>query len=47
MKQHQVILSLGSNEGNRLANIERCIEHIQQEIGTIIRVSKLYETPAY
>ena len=46
MKQHQVILSLGSNEGNRLANIERCIEHIQQEIGTIIRVSKLYETPA-
>ena len=47
MKQHQVILSLGSNEGNRLDNIERCIAQIQQEIGTVIRVSKLYETPAW
>lgn len=47
MKQHQVILSLGSNEGNRLENIERCIAQIQQEIGTVIRVSKLYETPAW
>ena len=46
MKQHQVILSLGSNQGNRLENIERCIERIQHEIGTVIRVSKLYETPA-
>jgi len=47
MKQHQVILSLGSNQGNRLENIERCIAQIQQEIGTVIRVSKLYETPAW
>ncbi|MEZ4877951.1 MAG: 2-amino-4-hydroxy-6-hydroxymethyldihydropteridine diphosphokinase [Flavobacterium sp.] len=47
MKQHQVILSLGSNQGNRLENIERCIAQIQEEIGTVIRVSKLYETPAW
>lgn len=47
MKQHQVILSLGSNQGNRLENIERCIQQIQNEIGTVIRVSKLYETPAW
>ncbi|MGV9003125.1 2-amino-4-hydroxy-6-hydroxymethyldihydropteridine diphosphokinase [Flavobacterium sp.] len=46
MKQHQIILSLGSNQGNRLENIERCIECLQQEIGTIIRVSKLYVTPS-
>ena len=46
MKQHQVILSLGSNLGNRLENIERCIWQLHQEIGTVIRVSKLYETPA-
>lgn len=47
MKQHQVILSLGSNQGNRLENIERCIEEIQNKIGTVIRVSKLYETPSW
>lgn len=45
--QHQVVLSLGSNQGNRLENIEDCIELIHQEIGTIIKVSKLYETPSW
>jgi deoxyguanosine kinase len=45
--QHQVILSLGSNQGNRLENIELCLELIHQEIGTIIKVSRLYETPAW
>ncbi len=46
-KQHQVILSLGTNQGNRLENIERCIDSLHQEIGTVIRVSKLYETPSW
>ena len=46
-KQHQVILSLGSNQGNRLENIERCIVLLHQEIGTVIKVSKLYETPSW
>ncbi len=45
--QHQVILSIGSNQGNRLENIERCLELIHQEIGTVIKVSRLYETPAW
>ncbi|TRX38700.1 2-amino-4-hydroxy-6-hydroxymethyldihydropteridine diphosphokinase [Flavobacterium sp. ZT3R18] len=45
--QHQVVLSLGSNQGNRLENIEQCLELIHQEIGTIIKVSKLYETPSW
>ena len=45
--QHQVILSLGSNQGNRLKNIELCLDLIHQEIGTIIKVSHLYETPAW
>lgn len=45
--QHQVILSLGSNQGNRLENIELCLELIHEEIGTIISVSKLYETPSW
>lgn len=46
-KQHQVILSLGSNQGNRHENIERCIDGLHHEVGTIIRVSKLYETPSW
>jgi 7,8-dihydro-6-hydroxymethylpterin-pyrophosphokinase len=44
--QHQVILSIGSNLGNRLENIERSLELIHQEVGTI-KVSRLYETPAW
>lgn len=46
-KQHQVILSIGTNQGNRLENIERCIAGLHNEIGTVIRVSKLYETPSW
>lgn len=46
-KQHQVVLSLGSNQGNRLENIERCIISIHREIGTVIKVSRLFETPAW
>ncbi|MEZ7497527.1 2-amino-4-hydroxy-6-hydroxymethyldihydropteridine diphosphokinase [Flavobacterium sp. Arc3] len=45
--QHQVILSIGSNQGNRLENVKQCIELIHQEIGTVIKVSKIYETPAW
>jgi 2-amino-4-hydroxy-6-hydroxymethyldihydropteridine diphosphokinase len=45
--QHQVVLSLGSNQGNRLENIENCLQLIHQKIGTIIKISKLYETPSW
>ena len=46
-KQHQVILSLGTNQGNRLENISLCLDRLHNEIGTLIRVSKLYETPSW
>lgn len=45
--QNQVVLSLGSNQGNRLENIQQCINLIHKSIGTVIRVSRLYETPAW
>jgi deoxyguanosine kinase len=45
--QHQVILSLGSNQGNRLENIQKAIEAIHFSVGTIVKVSNLYETPAW
>ncbi|MFV5694685.1 2-amino-4-hydroxy-6-hydroxymethyldihydropteridine diphosphokinase [Flavobacterium sp. LB3P122] len=45
--QHQVILSIGSNQGNRLENIERCLQLLHREVGTVIKVSRLYETPSW
>lgn len=45
--QNQVILSLGSNLGNRLENIQNAIGRIHQSLGTIVKVSNLYETPAW
>ena len=46
-KQHQVILSLGSNQGNRLENIEQCIDLLHKEVGTIVKVSSLYESDSW
>ena len=45
--QHQVLLSLGSNQGNKLENILHCITAIHREVGTVIKVSSLYESPAW
>ena len=45
--QKKVVLSLGSNQGNRLEHISNCIQQIHQRIGLVLRVSKLYETPAW
>ena len=45
--QNQIILALGSNDGNRLTHIQNAIERIHNEIGTVVKVSKLYETPAW
>lgn len=47
MKQHQVILSVGSNQGNRLATIEACVELIHKEVAVVVKVSKIYEAPAW
>ena len=45
--QHQVVLSIGSNQGNKLETIESCIALIHKEVGTVIQVSKIYETPSW
>lgn len=47
MSQHQVIVSLGSNQGNRFETIQACIDLIHSEVATIVKVSKIYETPAW
>ncbi|PKP17740.1 MAG: 2-amino-4-hydroxy-6-hydroxymethyldihydropteridine diphosphokinase [Bacteroidetes bacterium HGW-Bacteroidetes-23] len=45
--QSQVILSLGSNLGNRLENIQLAIVSIHKTIATVVKVSSLYETPSW
>lgn len=45
--QHQIILSLGSNQGNRIQNLENALVQIHQTLGTVIRVSPVYETPSW
>lgn len=45
--QHQVILSLGSNQGSRLEVLQQCIQLLHQEVGTVIKISTVYETPAW
>ena len=46
-KQHQVVLSLGSNQGNRLENITNCINLLHQEVATVVKVSSLYESDSW
>lgn len=45
--KHSVYISLGSNIGNRLANLQTAIDAISQEIGQIKATSSVYETPAW
>lgn len=45
--QHQVVLSIGTNQGNRLKNIESCLQLIHHEVATVVKVSKVYETPSW
>jgi deoxyguanosine kinase len=45
--QNQVVLSLGSNLGIRLENIQLAINAIHSEIGTVIKISPVYETPSW
>lgn len=45
--QNTITLSLGTNMGHKLENLLTCTEAIHHTIGTIIQVSKVYETPAW
>jgi 2-amino-4-hydroxy-6-hydroxymethyldihydropteridine diphosphokinase len=44
--QNKAILSLGSNMGNRLENLEWCISHIHNHVATVAKVSSIYENPS-
>lgn len=44
--QNTAILSLGSNMGNRLENLQWSIDHINSHIATVVKVSGIYENPS-
>lgn len=44
---NNIFLITGGNIGNRKKNLQRAAESIQQQIGTIIKSSKIYETAAW
>ncbi|CAL65234.1 2-amino-4-hydroxy-6-hydroxymethyldihydropteridine diphosphokinase [Christiangramia forsetii] len=42
-----VILALGSNLGNRIGYMQNALEKMHHNIGWVLEVSKIYETPAW
>jgi 2-amino-4-hydroxy-6-hydroxymethyldihydropteridine diphosphokinase len=44
--QNQIIVSIGSNQGERLVNVLTAIDLIHQQVATVVKVSQIYETPA-
>jgi len=44
---NKVYLSLGSNRGNRSANLERAITLLSEWAGDVVTVSSVYETPPW
>ena len=46
-EQNKLVLSIGSNQGDRKSLIEQAINAINREVATVISVSKLYESPSW
>ena len=45
VKLNQVYLSIGSNKGDRLNNIQNALELLNHKIGSISKISSVYENP--
>jgi len=39
-------IGLGSNQGNRLENLQKAIDLIFEKVGFVLEISKIYETPS-
>ena len=46
-EQNKIVLSIGSNQGDRKSLIQQAINSINSEVATVISVSKLYESPSW
>jgi 2-amino-4-hydroxy-6-hydroxymethyldihydropteridine diphosphokinase len=44
---NEVVLSLGSNLGNRQENLQKAFAVLQNKIGNLVNYSKIYERPAW
>ena len=44
---HKIFISLGSNQGKRLQNIQKSIDILYNEIGNILEISPVYETKSW
>lgn len=47
MQKANVILSLGSNEGNRLVHLQNALLEIEQNIGPVDSIASIYETTSW
>jgi 2-amino-4-hydroxy-6-hydroxymethyldihydropteridine diphosphokinase len=45
--QTPVYLSLGSNLDNRLSHLQNAVDLLHQTVGTVLKISSVYETPAW
>ena len=45
--KYKVLISLGSNKGNRKENLEKAILQIQNQLGDVIAISPIYESPSW
>lgn len=43
----KIFISIGTNQGDRLNNLQNAIDEIYQRIGNTIAISSVYETPAW
>lgn len=44
---NKIVLSIGTNQGDKLENIVHCIQLIKEKIGMVTQVSKIYQTPSW
>ncbi|WP_422089339.1 2-amino-4-hydroxy-6-hydroxymethyldihydropteridine diphosphokinase [Tenacibaculum ovolyticum] len=45
--QRTTYFSLGTNEGDKLSNLQEAINLIYQEIGVILKIASVYKTPSF
>ncbi len=45
--QHKVILSLGSNLGDRLSNLQNAVDLLHKKVATVVKISNVYQSEAW
>ena len=46
-KRYSAYLAIGSNQGNKLKNLQLAVQKIADQIGEIAKISSIYESPAW